>query len=58
MLLRLLAVAVLAAVLSIGSASASDVTPESCPYGAISAVGPIDAAGNGDSVPDARCLQP
>jgi hypothetical protein len=58
MLLRLFAVAVLAAILAIGSASASDVAPESCPYGAISAMGPVDAEGNGDSTPDARCLDP
>jgi hypothetical protein len=58
MLLRLFAIAVLAAVLAIGSASASEVTPESCPYGAISAVGPVDAEGNGDGTADVSCLAP
>ena len=58
MLLRLLAIAVLASVLAIGPASASDETSETCAYGAISAVGPVDAAGNGDTTPDVRCLEP
>jgi hypothetical protein len=58
MLLRLLAIGVLAAILAIGSAAASDVQPESCAYGAISAIGPVDAAGEGDTTPDVRCLEP
>lgn len=58
MLLRLLAIAVVASVLAIGQASASGESRESCAYGAISALGPVDAAGNGDTTPDARCLQP
>jgi hypothetical protein len=56
MLLRLLAVAVLACVLALGSASASEVDPETCPYGAVSAVGPVDADGNGDDTPAVACL--
>lgn len=56
MLLRLLAIAVLAGVLALGSASASDVDPEKCPHGAISAFGPVDANGNGDASADAACL--
>lgn len=58
MLLRLLAIAVLASVLAIGQASAFAEPQESCSYGAISALGPVDAAGNGDTTPDARCLEP
>lgn len=59
MLLRLLALAVLLSVLTLGSASASDVEPpERCTVGAISALGPVDAAGNGDTTPDVRCLEP
>lgn len=56
-LLRLLALVVLASVLTLNSASASDVRPESCPYGATSALGPVDAQGNGDTTPETRCLQ-
>jgi hypothetical protein len=58
MLLRLLAIAVLASVLTLGQASASDVAPERCAHGAISAIGPVDAEGNGHSTPDVRCLEP
>jgi len=58
MLLRLLAVAVLASVLLLGSASAYQVTPETCAVGAISAIGPVDAEGNGDTTPDVRCIEP
>jgi hypothetical protein len=58
MLLRLLALAVLASVLSLGSASASGVRPETCPAGAISALGPVDAAGNGDASAEVACLEP
>jgi hypothetical protein len=55
---RLLAVAIAASVLSLSSASASPVAPESCPLGAISAVGPVDADGAGDAVPEVACLEP
>jgi hypothetical protein len=59
MLLRLLAIVVLLSVLTLGPASASDVEgPERCTAGAISAIGPVDAAGNGDTTPDVRCLEP
>jgi hypothetical protein len=58
MLLRLLAIVVVASVLTLNSASASDVAPEACPYGAISAIGPVDANGAGDATPDVACLEP
>jgi hypothetical protein len=59
MLLRFLALAVLLSVLALGPASASRVeAPEPCAVGAISAIGPVDAAGNGDTTPDVRCLEP
>ena len=29
-----------------------------CQYGAISAMGPVDAQGRGDTTPDVRCLEP
>jgi hypothetical protein len=57
-LLRLLAVAVLASVLLLGSASASEVRPETCAVGAISTIGPVDAEGNGDTTPDVLCIEP
>ena len=56
MLLRLLAVAVLAGVLALGSASASQVDPETCPDGAVSAIGPVDADGRGDATPAVACV--
>jgi hypothetical protein len=58
MLLRLLALGVLASVLMLGSASASPVAAEACAAGAISALGPVDAEGNGDTTPDVRCIEP
>jgi hypothetical protein len=57
-LLRLLALAVLVSVLMLGPASASPVAPETCALGAISALGPVDAEGNGDTTPDVRCIEP
>lgn len=58
MFLRLFAVGVLSSVLMLGSASASEVPPETCVYGAISAIGPVDAEGNGDATADVACLEP
>jgi hypothetical protein len=58
MFLRLFAVAVLSSVLMLGTASASEVAPETCAYGAISAIGPVDAAGNGDVTADVACIEP
>ena len=58
MLLRLIALAVLASVLMLGSGSASAVPAETCAVGAISALGPVDAEGNGDATPDVRCVEP
>jgi hypothetical protein len=29
-----------------------------CPHGAISAIGPVDEQGRGDTTPDVRCLGP
>lgn len=58
MLLRLLALCVLVSVLSISQATASSVAPEACPAGAISALGPVDANGRGDTAADVRCLAP
>jgi hypothetical protein len=46
-----------AAMLLLGQASASDSEPQ-CRYGAISAMGPVDAAGNGVTTPDVRCIEP
>lgn len=58
MLLRLIAFAVLALVLVSGPASAFEAPTEPCRYGAISAIGPVDAQGTGDTTPDVRCLEP
>lgn len=58
MLLRLLALGVLALVLASGASSSAFQPPERCPYGAISAIGPVDATGRGDATADVRCLEP
>jgi hypothetical protein len=58
MLLRLLALGVIVSVLAIGQATASAVAPEQCTVGAISALGPVDADGNGDTTADVRCIEP
>jgi hypothetical protein len=58
MVLRLLALFAVAFVLMFGTASASDVRPETCAYGAISAMGPVDALGNGAAIPDVACIEP
>ena len=57
-MLRLVAIAIVASLLLVGSASAGGVDPTACQYGAISAIGPVDAQGNGDTTPDVRCLEP
>ena len=49
--------AAIAATLLLAPASASDSGPI-CEFGAISALGPVDAQGNGDTTPDVRCLEP
>jgi hypothetical protein len=58
MLLRLLALVVLASVLTLGAGSESPVAAEPCAVGAISAIGPVDAEGNGDTIPDVACIEP
>lgn len=62
-LLWLLAVGLLAtvlvSVLLLAQASASRTpSPADCPQGAISAIGPVDAKGRGDTIPDVRCIGP
>lgn len=47
----------LAAALLLAQASASVATPQ-CHYGAISALGPVDESGAGDTTPDVRCIEP
>ena len=56
---------VLAAVLAVATtllltqATASDSGPgPACELGAISAMGPIDEQGRGDTTPDVRCIEP
>ena len=51
------AVLVLAAALLLAQASASDSGPQ-CQVGAISALGPVDESGQGDTTPDLRCIEP
>jgi len=55
---RLLGVAIGVSLVLLAPASAGQVEGEQCPYGAISAIGPVDAAGNGDTAPDVACLVP
>ena len=49
--------AVLASVFLFAQTAASGPHLE-CRYGAISAIGPVDAQGNGDLTADVRCLEP
>jgi hypothetical protein len=46
-----------AAALLLAQASASVSSPE-CQYGAISALGPVDESGAGDTTPDVHCIEP
>ena len=57
-MLRLIGLAIVVSLLLLGHASAGEVAPENCPYGAISAIGPVDAEGNGDTTPDVACMTP
>ena len=50
-------VAVVLAALLLGGASASGSDVD-CQYGAISALGPVDAEGNGDTTPVVSCIGP
>jgi hypothetical protein len=52
-----LVAALLASVMLFAQASASGSGVD-CPHGAISAVGPVDAQGRGDTTPDVSCLGP
>lgn len=54
--LRAIAAAVVAALLLLAPASAGQAETEQCLYGGISAIGPVDADGNGDTTPDVVCL--
>jgi hypothetical protein len=38
--------------------SAGSESDPACPYGAISAIGPVDAEGHGDTTPDVACITP
>jgi len=49
---------IVVSLLLLAPASAGQVEPEHCPYGAISAIGPVDAEGNGDTTPDVVCMTP
>ncbi|HWL33891.1 MAG TPA: hypothetical protein VNP89_09845 [Gaiellaceae bacterium] len=49
--------AALASVFLFAQTAASSGNIE-CRYGAISAIGPVDAQGHGDTIPDVRCLEP
>jgi hypothetical protein len=55
-MLRLVAFAIVISLLLLGGASAGQVDPEACQYGAISAIGPVDAEGTGDTTPDVACM--
>jgi hypothetical protein len=57
-MLRLVAISIVVSLLLLGSASAGQVDPTSCEYGAISAIGPVDLEGNGDTTPDVVCTIP
>jgi hypothetical protein len=57
-MLRIVAFAIALSLLLLGGASAGQVDPASCPHGAISAIGPIDVEGRGDTTPDVACITP
>jgi hypothetical protein len=52
-----LGAAALASLFLFAQAAASGPQPE-CVHGAISAIGPVDAQGRGDTTPDVACLGP
>jgi hypothetical protein len=59
--LLVLVAAVLGAAVLLAQASASQSGADpvaDCPHGAISAIGPVDVAGRGDTVPDVACIDP
>lgn len=56
--LLLVLAAVLSAGLLLAQASASAPAGPDCAFGAISALGPVDAQGNGDTTPDVSCIEP
>jgi hypothetical protein len=61
LLLCVIVTAVVAAALLLAQAQAADsgaVSGADCPNGAISAIGPVDVQGRGDTEPDVRCLVP
>jgi hypothetical protein len=57
-MLRLVGLTIIVSLLLLAPASAGQVEPEHCAYGAISAIGPVDADGNGDTTPDVACITP
>jgi hypothetical protein len=56
-LVLVLVAAVLASLVLLAQASAGEAGAE-CRYGAISAIGPVDADGRGHAVPETICLEP
>lgn len=56
LVLRLLGLAIVVSLLLLAPAAAGPVDPERCAYGAISAIGPVNAEGNGDTTPDVACM--
>jgi hypothetical protein len=52
-----LVAAVLASLVLLAQASAGEPGTD-CQYGAISAIGPVDAEGRGHAVPETSCLEP
>jgi hypothetical protein len=61
LLLSIVVTAVVAAALLLAQAQAADsgaVSGADCPHGAISAIGPVDLQGRGDTEPDVRCVVP
>ena len=57
-MLRLVGLAIVVSMLLLAPASAGYVEAERCAHGAISAIGPVDEHGNGDTTPDVACLTP
>jgi hypothetical protein len=52
-----LAAAIIGSLLVFAQASSSQSGLD-CPVGAISAIGPVDEQGQGDTTPDVRCIDP
>jgi hypothetical protein len=57
-MLRLVGLTIVLSLLLLAPAAAGEVEPQHCAFGAISAIGPVNAEGKGDATPDVACMTP